>query len=283
MFRPDERFPVAYQVGVPSSPSTNPEGNLAPLNWLIVLTAVLLTRFSWAPSLFWTDNVNLAFALESFDPRFHQPQPPGYPLFVGFSRLIHVFSPSAEVTFWIISVLVTIASASALYSLATRMFCRWIGVAAAILFLLNPILWFTRLRSPLRPWLAFFSLSVAYCAWRCWKGERRFVLWGALVLGIGTGFRADLLAYLFPLWAATAWVSTRSWKVLLQGSLIVTGLSAVWLGTVAYAVGGIGSTIELVTTYLAEQSRFDSVLFSGSPRDWLRPISRLVVWNAIAI
>lgn len=281
--RKKDSLKVAVVVHSTADTSEIEIGPSSAVNWLLVLTAVLLTRFSWAPSFLSTDTVNFAYALETFDPRDHQPQPPGYPLFVAFARLIHLFSPNAEVTFWIISVLVTIASASLLYFLANRMISRWGALAAVILFLLNPIFWFSRLRSPLRPWLALFSLLVAYCAWRCWNGERRFALYGAVALGVGTGFRPDLLGYLLPLWAVSAWVATRSWKMMAQGGLIIFGLSAAWFGIVIYAMGGIASTFQTMTSYILEQSRRDSVLFAESMQMWLRPISRLVVWNAIAL
>jgi hypothetical protein len=253
-----------------------------PATWVLIWTAVLLSRFYWSPLYLSTDTVNLAYALESFNPKLHQPQPPGYPLFVAIARLIYWFVSSPEVTFWIISILVTIASAAILYRLADRMISRWAAMAVVILFLLNPVLWFSRLRSPLRPWLALFSALIAYCAWRCWNGERRFVWWGALALGLGTGFRLDLLAYLFPLWAVSAWKATRSWKRVIQGSAIVVALSSSWLGVVVYAMGGIRSSIEVFANYVTEQSSKDSILFASS-RIWFRPISRLLLWNATAI
>jgi hypothetical protein len=250
---------------------------------LLVLVAVLLTRFSWVPSYQWTDNVNLAYALESFDPAQHQPQPPGYPLFVAVSRLLHQFSPNVELTFWMISVAVTAASSFLLYLLAERMFSRWVALAAVILFLVNPVHWFTRLQSPLRPWLALFSLLVAYCAWRCWNGETRFVLIGAVALAIAGGFRPDLLVYLFPIWAASAWKTTRSWRELAKGGLAIAGVSSLWIGAVVYAMGGIGATAEIIGSYLQEQSRLDSVSFAESIRSWVRPISRLIIWNGIGV
>jgi hypothetical protein len=250
---------------------------------LLVLVAVLLTRFSWAPSHQWLDNVNLAYALESFDPAQHQPQPPGYPLFVAVSRLIQLFSPTVELTFWVISVAVTAASVSLLYLLAHRIFSRWVALASVLLFLVSPVQWFTRLQSPLRPWLALFSLLVAYCAWRCWNGEARFVQIGAVALAIAGGFRPDLLAYLFPLWAAAAWRSTRSWKELGKGCLAIAGVSSLWIGAVVHAMGGIGSTAEIIRSYLLEQSRLESVGFSESIRNWARPASRLIIWNAMGV
>lgn len=45
------------------------------------LAALLaLTRLPLAPKyLFYFDSVNMALSLTDFDPRKHQPQPPGYP------------------------------------------------------------------------------------------------------------------------------------------------------------------------------------------------------------
>jgi 4-amino-4-deoxy-L-arabinose transferase-like glycosyltransferase len=249
---------------------------------LLILTAVLLTRFSWAPSYLSTDTVNLAYALESFDPVRHQPQPPGYPFFVAFARLVHWFSPTAEVTFWIVSVLLTFLAASATYSVALRMFGGWAAISATILFLLNPVLWFTRLRSPLRPALALFSALVAYCAWRAWNGDRRFVLWGAVALGLGSGFRPDLLAYLLPLWVVSAWRAAQSWRAVATGGVIVAAFCAAWLYPVVLATGGIGETVQLAKSYVLEQSSKDSLLFSQK-EDWLRPVSRLVVWNGLGV
>ncbi len=249
----------------------------------VVLTMVLLTRFAWTPTFLWTDTVNLAYALESFDPLHHQPQPPGYPLFVGLSRLVNYFSPAPEITFWIISTLAASVAVGVLYLLAKQMVSRWVAFAAATLLIVNPVFWFSRLRTPLRPWLAVFSVLVAYCAWRSWNGEKRFVFWGALALGIGIGFRPDLLAYLLPLWAISTWMATRSWKELGKGGLIISGFSMLWFGTVVHAMGGIGSTVRIVAAYLQDQSRQDSILFAESIRTWLRPASRLVVWNLMAV
>src|SRR5262245_48063175 len=52
--------------------------------WIIILALLFLTRIPAAAGYLSIDNVNLAFALERFDVRGHQPQPPGYPYFVAF-------------------------------------------------------------------------------------------------------------------------------------------------------------------------------------------------------
>ena len=64
---------------------------------LAVAAGLLLTRWPLSSRyLLYFDSVNFALALEKFDPFYHQPQPPGYPLFVGLSRVVHWFVPRAE-------------------------------------------------------------------------------------------------------------------------------------------------------------------------------------------
>ena len=63
-----------------------------PLQICILLTLLALTRWPLSTRwLFYFDNINFALALTHFNPALHQPQPPGYPLFVGLMRVIYVF------------------------------------------------------------------------------------------------------------------------------------------------------------------------------------------------
>jgi hypothetical protein len=56
--------------------------------WSIVIALLAITRLPALTQYPLIDNVNLAFALENFDPGI-QPQP-GYPLFVFFARMVVV-------------------------------------------------------------------------------------------------------------------------------------------------------------------------------------------------
>src|SRR5262245_35151133 len=172
--------------------------------WVVAVTLLLITRLPNAAQYLSIDNVNLALALDDFDPLNHQPQPPGYPFFVGFSRLVNLVLNDAGRTFLFISILVSGLCLPLTVALGRSMGLSRAAYAAALLLLVNPVFWQTGLDGPLRPFLALFSLVIAFCSWRAWNGERIFVLWGAVALGIGSGFRPDLLAYLGPLWLLSA-------------------------------------------------------------------------------
>ena len=78
--------------------------------WIVMLALLLLTRIPAMASYMTVDNVNLAFSLENFDPRIHQPQPPGYPFFVGFARIVNFLFRDPERTFYAISLLLSALS-----------------------------------------------------------------------------------------------------------------------------------------------------------------------------
>jgi hypothetical protein len=244
------------------------------LVWMILFGLLLLTRIPVMANYLSIDNVNFAFSLEKFDPRIHQPQPPGYPFFVFFARMLNVIFHDAERTFMVVSLLVSAASLCAAYALAGRMFSPWAGAAAAFLLLVNPPFWQSSVSGPLRPNLALFSLLTAYCCWRCWNGEKRFAYWGAVALAVGGGFRPDLIAFLLPLWFISSWVGTKSWRSVLRASALLAAIVLVWTGTLVIAMGGIRDFAGVMMGYASEQSGRMTVL---------RQISRLAIWNGWAI
>jgi 4-amino-4-deoxy-L-arabinose transferase-like glycosyltransferase len=253
------------------------------LFWGVLVVLLLSTQVVAAARFLSIDNVNLAFALEYFDPLNHQPQPPGYPFFVLFGRILNYVFGNAETTFLFISVIACGIALVTLTALGKRMFSDWVGRAAAFLLLVNPVFWQGGVTSPLRPFLALFSLLTAYCAWRCWNGEARYALWGAVCLGIGSGFRPELLAILFPIWLWTAWAGSRSFKTVAAGILVMAGFVLIWVGALASAIGGVQAMAKLLGDYLVDQSRAESLVMGADPRAWLRQTARIGIWNLTAV
>src|SRR5205823_1985603 len=124
------------------------------------------------------------------------------------------------------------------FALGKKMFSSWAGAAAALLLVVNPVFWHSSLDGPPRPYLALFSLLTAYCCWRCWNGEKQFAVWGAVALGVGSGFRPDLMAYLFPLWLVSSWIGTKSWRAVLLGLAALSSIVLVWMSALVIAMGG---------------------------------------------
>lgn len=251
--------------------------------WIVVAVLLLLTQVVAAARFLSVDNVSLAFALEYFDPLNHQPQPPGYPLFVLFARGVNFFFGSVEHTFLFISVLATGLCLLVIAALGKRMFSQWSGKAAVFLLLVNPVFWQTGATSPLRPFLALFSLLTAYCAWRCWHGEARYALWGAACVGVGAGFRPELLPFLFPLWFVAAWVGTRSIKTVLGGLSLLAAIVLIWTAALVVAVGGVQPLAKLLGDYIVLQSRTESLVMGANLRGWLRLVARIATWNGTAV
>ena len=250
--------------------------------WALITVLIALTRISASAEYFSIDNVNLALALEKFDPNNHQPQPPGYPFFVASARLVNFFFHDARLTFLALSLLVTGLCLLVIVALGERLFTERAGQTAALLLLFNPVFWQSGLDGPLRLNLALFSLLVAYYSWRAWNGEQRCVLLGACALGIGSGFRPDLLLYLFPLWVVSALIGSRSRKWLAGGMGIFSAIVLIWTGALVYAVGGPAQLLVLIRNYLADPSTQFTPLNIADQR-WTRQISRLVTWNGLAI
>src|SRR5712671_2607527 len=113
--------------------------------WIVVVALLLLTRIPAMANYLSIDNVNLAFSLEKFDPRIHQPQPPGYPFFVLLGRIVNIVFHDAERTFVAISLIVSGLCLLAIYMLGRKMFSPWAGAAAVFLLLVNPVFWHSSL------------------------------------------------------------------------------------------------------------------------------------------
>src|SRR5207249_6700255 len=145
---------------------------------------------------------------------------------------------NAERTFVVVSLAVSAAACYVAFALAGRMFSRWAGAAAAFLLLVNPVFWHASLDGPLRSHLALFSLLTASCCWRCWNGEKRFAYWGAVALGVGSGFRPDLIAFLSPLWFVSTWVGTKSWRSVYRACVLLAASVGLWVVTLVVAIGG---------------------------------------------
>jgi hypothetical protein len=243
------------------------------------ILSVLVTRLPLAPQhLYSFDSVNMALAIEEFDPAKNQPQPPGYPFFVAEARIVQEIFRTPERTFEAIKIVICGLSVALLYLLGRRMFSVQAGAVAAILLFVNPVFWFSSLTSPLRPHLALVSILVAYFCWRTVTGESLYFYAASVALGLGGGFRPELSVLLLPLWIMAGW-KTRERRTMIRGLLLVAAGTLAWLGVLAVLYHGVGRMAGEWIRYLTVQTQSSSILMGAGDAGWRRMVGRVFIWT----
>ena len=220
----------------------------------------------------------MALALQDFDPARHQPQPPGYPLFVAEARIFQQVFRTPERTFEAIKIVICSLSVALLFLLGKRMFSVQAGAIAAILLFVNPVFWYSSITSPLRPHLALVSILVAYFCWRTVTGDSRYFYAASIALGLGGGFRPELSVLLLPLWLMAGW-KTRQFRTMLNGTCLFAAGTLAWLGVLALLYHGVGRMIGDWVQYLTVQTQASSILMGATDAGWRRMIGRAFIWT----
>jgi hypothetical protein len=246
---------------------------------------LVVTRVASAPRhLFYHDSVNLALALDEFNPAKHQPQPPGYPLFVALARLVHIFVPRPEDALLTAGLLIGLGALLLLCSLAGCMFQRRAGMYAAALLVCNPVFWLGGITSQVRIALALGSTGVAWLAWRAMNSpaSNNGPLYMAFAgIGAAAGFRPSLGPLLLPLAVWVWWTRRAPGRVLASGLLMTALASAPWLVWLALSVGGPVALARLLWAYSAHEFSATSAFFGASAPDGLETVLRALAWNGL--
>jgi hypothetical protein len=253
---------------------------IAAAGCLLLLLAA--TRWPLAPKhLYFFDSANFALALENFDPVLHQPQPPGYPLFVGLTRLIHIWVADPQQVFLIAGLLAAWLAVLLSAALGARMFGWKAGVLAAALLFANPPFWLGGITNQIRVFLAVGSLCTALFAWRAIEKNASPVWFYATFgwLGVAAGFRPVESIFLLPL---LLWVWRRSGyspRRLAVGILILCATVAPWAAVTVAAMGGRHRVVEVLWGYANEQFHGSSRLFGAGGPAASQMLAEAVVWN----
>ncbi|MGH9631002.1 MAG: glycosyltransferase family 39 protein [Bryobacteraceae bacterium] len=253
--------------------------------FLAIFALLLATRWPLAPQyLFFFDSVNFALALEQFNPGLHQPQPPGYPLFVGLTKVLHLLVPRVEDVFVVSGIIGAAVAVYLLWLLGEMMFGARAGFTSALLLLVNPVLWFSGLSNQVRVYLATAGVAVALLAWRAWPKASpvRWFYLTALVLGLAAGFRPLAAVLLAPLLLLTGLRSRRSLGQFLVAGLLSCAAVASWLFFTASKVGGLAGFIDLLRSYSQDQFQVSSLLYGAQLTSALGMAENALIWNALA-
>ncbi len=206
------------------------------LDCSILISAVALTRYFFRSHyLYDLDSVNFALAIGRFDPTVHQPHPPGYFLYVCLGRLLNVLFHDPNAALVAISIIASCGAAAMIYLLGDEWFGREAGRFAGALFLFSPLAWFHGIVALTYIVEAFFSALIGYICWRIYQGSTRWIMPGALVLGISAGVRPSSLLFLGPLFLFSLRKAPGSKAF--AGIAVLLGTLLAWFVPMIYASG----------------------------------------------
>jgi hypothetical protein len=250
-----------------------------------VFALITATRLSVAPKyLYFFDSVNFALALDEFNPSKHQPQPPGYPMFVALLKVLHVAIPDAQHVLLAAGIVVATAAAMLLWRLTHEMFGAEAAVLALSIFLFTPPCWFGGVTNQVRVSLALCSSGVALLAWRALQrphsAARLYLTFAAL--GLAAGFRPALAALLTPLLLWVWWKTGHSIRRLLISGVFGAAATAPWMTPTVMAVGGFPQWLTLMWTYSNDQFRGSSLPFGAALKAAWKMAAQALAWNGLA-
>lgn len=211
--------------------------------WISALIAVALAgvtialRIPFAShTLFAWDSANFAMALNQYNVAFHQPHPPGYPLYVAIAKVVSLWVLDANASFVYISIAASGLAVAALFLLASRMYDPWTGFVSAILLAVSVGFWgYGEVAYPYTA-LALFEILMAWLCYLMWQGNRSVVVLSGLVLGIAGGIRQDVLVFMGLLWLVSVW--RAGLLRLILSSLVLCLTVASWLYPAVQLSGG---------------------------------------------
>ena len=250
----------------------------------LILFFIVGSRWALAPQyVYYFDSANFALSLEEFNPLLHQPQPPGYPLFVGLIRLIHLWVARPEQVLLIAGLVAACASVMLIRLLAAELFGTVAGILSMALLASNPVFWFGGLTNQIRLFLALSAIAIALLSWRALTRPLSAAwLYAAFAaLGIAGGFRPELPVLLFPL---LLWVWFRTGHSLQRLAIGLLSFGAASLPSVvvlAIAVGGARAMLHMVAAYSDQQFSGSSALFGAGTASAVHMFAMAVVWNML--
>ena len=221
------------------------------LGWLIGAGFFLVTLVSRIPfrseTLFAWDSASFAFALEDYNVAFHQPQPPGYPLYVASGRLLYGLGLDANMSYVLLSIVASGLAVWCLFLLGWRLYGPQTAVVCALLLATSSVFWSNGEVAFPYAFFALFSSLLLLLLTETKLGPRNLIVPAALVLGLGAGFRPDLLLFLFPVWLYGWW--GRSLRSLLGGLAVLLAVVLAWAVPMVQLSGGWEAYARASTEY----------------------------------
>lgn len=231
---------------------------------IILLAIGLISRSLFlSRELFNWDAAQFALALHHYNVTFHQPHPPGYPLFVGFGKILFYLGGNENFSLTLAAVFLSLGAILFFYKLARLIFNQNRALLTGLLFIFNPFFWFHGEIALSYAADAFFSVLIAYLVFKGYRTKKvAFFYWSSLALGFAGGFRPSLTFFLFFVWLLN-FRTFRKIKTLFQSGLILFGAVGVWFLPLIFISGGKSFASALRNLFFSAAD--ESSIFLGAP------------------
>jgi hypothetical protein len=228
---------------------------------LIFVFLVGVTRFAFrSRDLYDLDSVNFALAISRFDPRSHQPHPPGYFLYILLGRIVNYMVDDANLALVLISVLASCATAFFVFCMTEEWFGASSARFAAAIFLCSPLAWFHGTVALTYSVEALSSVLLGVICWGIFCGRFDLMPVAGLTLAVAAGIRPSSLMLLGPLVLFSGW--RAPWKCWLAGLAIFLVTVAAWFFPMIRSSGGteayFGALVSLWRLVPGQETVFNS-------------------------
>lgn len=228
------------------------------------------------------DAVNYALALEHFDMRLHQPQPPGYPLYVLLGRAFNlVLHDHLAALVWLSTVFSGLAVV-AIYLAGREMFGRRVGFIAALLLVTSSLFWFQgEIAAPYTADL-FASAIVGWLCYRLATSSGRGLVWiAALAVGLAGAFRLQTIMFVFPLFLYA--LRHRPWKAIAGAVVVVGGVFGAFFVPAVMLSGGLAAFIRSMRIIVPIFRSTGDLVKSTRPDRFMKNADTIIRYTGLAL
>ena len=214
------------------------------------MAATVITRLPFmTQTLYAFDSANYALAVRDFyNVAFHQPHPPGYPLYVFAARAINLLTHDANRALILEGIVWSALGVACTIVLARAQFGRAAALLAGLLLVCTVGFWgYGEVAYPYVA-LAGETAALALLAHTVLSGARQWVVALAAVWAISLGVRWDAAVFCLPLAVWALW--SVSWRLRAIATAAAVAIVALWTVPMITLSGGLDVYRQILSDYL---------------------------------
>jgi hypothetical protein len=215
----------------------------------LVIATVLTRLLFMTQTLYAFDSANYALAISSFyNVAFHQPHPPGYPLYVLFAKVIDLVVRDANRSLIVEGIAWSALAVGCTILLARAMFGKIAALLAGLLLVCTVGFWgYGEVAYPYVA-LAGETATLALLTHMVLAGRTRWIVALGVMWAISAGVRWDGAVFCMPLWLWALWCV--SWRLRLLSVGLAVVVVAAWAIPMIALSGGWEVYRQALAAYL---------------------------------